>query len=360
MASHRRPKQASKARASVLTAAAATAVAISAGNSAQADPKPSKSEVKEKLDKYNEQAEAANEKYVGAKEKQNKLQKQVNRLQNQVAGKQEGLNKLQDSVAKLATAEYRSGGIDPTVQLMLSSDPEKYLDKAQALDHVSGRQAEQIDKVVSKKKALDRKRSSAAGKLKQLHKTTAQAAASKTAMHKKVTKAQHVLNSLNAAERKAMKRKEAKEAEQAQQKAEQASSNSGGDSSSASGGGGGSASASGRASAALSAARGKLGTPYVYGATGPNSFDCSSFTQYAWKAAGVSLPRTSQAQASAGTPVSGLSAAKPGDLIIYYGSMTHVGMYVGHGQIIHAPHTGASVRYEGADSMPITKIVRPG
>ncbi|MFB8241612.1 C40 family peptidase, partial [Kitasatospora purpeofusca] len=114
-----------------------------------------------------------------------------------------------------------------------------------------------------------------------------------------------------------------------------------------------------RAAAAIAAAESKLGAPYVYGATGPNSFDCSGLTGWAYAQAGVSLPRTSQAQAGAGTRIgSDISQAQPGDLVIFYGDRHHVGIYVGGGQVIHAPKPGASVRYESASNMPVNSIVR--
>ena len=109
---------------------------------------------------------------------------------------------------------------------------------------------------------------------------------------------------------------------------------------------------------AITAAYGELGRPYVWGATGPDEFDCSGLTQHVWAAAGVMLPRTSQEQADAGMSVP-LSDIRPGDLVIYYAGDTHVGIYVGQGLVIHAPRPGSVVQFAPVDSMPIDKIVRP-
>src|SRR5205085_746726 len=98
------------------------------------------------------------------------------------------------------------------------------------------------------------------------------------------------------------------------------------------------------ASAAIAEARRQLGKPYVWGAAGPNSFDCSGLTMWAWRAGGVSLPHYTGAQYSATTHVP-LSAIQPGDLIFYNG-MEHVALYIGNGQIINAPHTGDVVRID--------------
>jgi len=123
----------------VLTATAAAAVALTSQGAAQAAPKPSKDEVKSKVDKLYEEAEKATEKYNGAKEKQDKLEKQIGTLQDNVARGQEELNTLRDGLGSLATAQYRSGGIDPSVQLFLSSNPDDFLDQASTLDQLSGK-----------------------------------------------------------------------------------------------------------------------------------------------------------------------------------------------------------------------------
>ena len=109
---------------------------------------------------------------------------------------------------------------------------------------------------------------------------------------------------------------------------------------------------------AVSAAYSALGRPYVWGATGPDQFDCSGLTQHVWGSAGVMLPRTSQEQAGAGSSVP-LSDIRPGDLVIYYAGESHVGIYVGQGLVIHAPRPGAVVQFAPVASMPIDKVVRP-
>lgn len=113
---------------------------------------------------------------------------------------------------------------------------------------------------------------------------------------------------------------------------------------------------SSRAQAAVNYAYAHLGAPYVYGATGPRSFDCSGLTSTAWRAAGVSVPRTSYGQM--GLSRVSKSDLQPGDIVVFYGG-GHVGIYVGGGQVIHAPHTGDVVRVASLNSMPFTAAVRP-
>ncbi|MCP2318214.1 Cell wall-associated hydrolase, NlpC family [Nocardia amikacinitolerans] len=102
---------------------------------------------------------------------------------------------------------------------------------------------------------------------------------------------------------------------------------------------------------ALDAAMSKLGSPYVYGAAGPNAFDCSGLVQWSYRQAGMELPRTSGAQLASGTPVS-VDDLQPGDLVSFYGG-GHSGLYAGDGNVIHASTSGTPVMIASMDSMPI-------
>jgi cell wall-associated NlpC family hydrolase len=106
----------------------------------------------------------------------------------------------------------------------------------------------------------------------------------------------------------------------------------------------------GKADKALAFARAQIGRPCVWGATGPESYDCSSLTQAAWKAAGVMLPRTAIDQAKAFTRV-GLDDLQPGDLVFFFDDLSHTGLCTGDGMMIHAPGPGASIREESVHSL---------
>ena len=343
MASHRRPKQPSRTRVTVLTTAAAAAVAFSA-QAANAAPseKPSKDEVKAKVDALYEQAEQATEKLDGAQEKQEKLQKEISTIQDNVARGQEELNKLRDGLGTMASAQYRTGGIDPSIQLFLSSDPDDYLDKASTMDQLSDQQVEALTKIQGKQRELAQERAEASTKLKDLSATRTELKKKKDEVKAKLASAQKLLNTLTAAEKASLAQDQANAASRSTSRVNL----------------GNTGSASSRAAAAFAAAQSVLGSPYVYGASGPSSFDCSGLTSWAYAQAGVSIPRTSEAQAGAGTIISSESDLKVGDLVIFYSDHHHVGLYAGNGQVLHAPHTGAVVRYESIGNMPFQFGVR--
>ena len=92
----------------------------------------------------------------------------------------------------------------------------------------------------------------------------------------------------------------------------------------------------------------RRGKPYVYGATGPDSFDCSGLTQWAYAQAGISIPRTSSAQSQFGTPVP-RSQLQPGDLVFFYSPVSHVGIYIGNNMMVHAPSSGDVVKVASLD-----------
>ena len=106
-------------------------------------------------------------------------------------------------------------------------------------------------------------------------------------------------------------------------------------------------------SAALQRALGKVGAKYRYGAAGPNAFDCSGLVTWAFKGAGKSLPRTSRAMAGVGTPVS-KGALQPGDLVFFYRPVSHVGIYVGNGKIVHASTSSSPVKISDMGRMPFS------
>lgn len=322
----------------VLSAAAATAAAALAAAPAGAAPQDKPSDTRAKVDRLYEQAEHATELYNKADERTDKLRAQVERVKDSVARGQERINRMRGALGSLAGAQYRSGGIDPSLALLLSSDPEGYLERASVLDRLSARQAGELADLQRAQRGLAQERAEAGRKLAELEKSRTLVARHKRTVEHKLAKARQLLNSLTSDERAAYDR----------------SSRTGGRGELPKAGG---APPSSRAAAAIAAARSALGRPYVWGANGPSGFDCSGLMQWSYAQAGVGLPRTSQAQRNAGRQVS-LSEAQPGDLVTYRSDASHVGMYVGNGQVVHAPYPGAPVRYDPVGMMPVSGVTR--
>ena len=117
-----------------------------------------------------------------------------------------------------------------------------------------------------------------------------------------------------------------------------------------------------RASRAVAAAKAKIGAPYRYGGAGPHSFDCSGFVQYAWRKAGVRIPRVTTAQYRGIRTKVSWNNLRPGDLLFFNGK-GHVGMYVGKGRMIHSPSSGKRVRIDKLSAWRranFSGAVRPG
>ncbi|MFH9422764.1 NlpC/P60 family protein [Streptomyces sp. NPDC017529] len=343
MVSHRRVSQSGlvggATRATVLSAAAVTAAAALSAGAVQAAPRPAPADVSSRIDALYEQAEKATEEYNGATERTRKLRTEVSALQDRVARGQEHVNRLRARLGAVASAQYRSGGLDPALKLMLSENPADYLDKAAALDRVQGSQAGQLRELQGSQRGLEQERKEAAGKLAALEASRRDVAHHKKDVEHKLAAAQRLLNSLPGQDRAAYDRANRGTGRSLPDPA-------------------GTAPVSGRAGAAVQAVRAAIGSPYSWGQSGPSSFDCSGLMQWAYARAGVAIPRTSQAQRGAGQHVQ-VSQAKPGDLVIYRDDASHVGMYVGNGQVVHAPYPGARVRSDPVGMMPISTVTRP-
>ncbi|UYQ61671.1 NlpC/P60 family protein [Streptomyces peucetius] len=343
MVSHRRSSQPGLtrgARGTVLSAAAATAAAaLGAGAApAGAEPGTGPEATRAMVDRLYEEAERATERFNKAGERVEHLKDEVAHAQDRVARSQERINRMREALGSVAGAQYRSGGIDPALALLLSEDPDGYLEAAATLDRISERHSAALDDLHREQRHLGQERAEASRDLAELERSRQAVADNKRTVERKLGEARRLLNTLPAGERDPHDR----------------SSRSGRDAfpdlSGLSAG-------SPHAAAATMAARSVVGRPYVWGANGPSGFDCSGLVQWSYAQAGVGLPRTSQAQANAGRRVP-LSQARPGDIVTYRGDASHVGMYVGNGQVVHAPYPGASVRYDPVGMMPVHAVTR--
>ncbi|MFC9113236.1 NlpC/P60 family protein [Streptomyces sp. NPDC057092] len=393
MASHRKSRTPGARVAGIRTPALATAALTSVAllsQTAQAAPtdddRPSLEEVEKKVGDLYRQAESATEKYNAAKEKTTKQRKRVDTLLDDVAKRTQSLNDAREELGSYAAAQYRTGaGLPDTATFLLAQTPQDLFDQRRVLDRMTGRQKDAVDDYVTQQSETMKKRKEATESLRTLTETQGDLKTAKATVQKKLADARGLLAQLTAEEKVRLaaieKRKQEEAARKAaelarrqaeQQQAQDEAVQQGGGTSDGSGSTGSGSTGSTdtppadssyatKAEKALAFARAQIGKPYVWGATGPGSYDCSGLTQAAWKAAGVSLPRTTYDQVNAGTTVP-VSQAQPGDLVFFYDDVTHVGLYIGNGMMIHAPKPGTYVReesiYYDGDSA-IHSIVRP-
>ncbi|ELP62330.1 NlpC/P60 family protein [Streptomyces turgidiscabies] len=346
-----------------------------------ADDKPSVEEVEAEVDDLYHKAESAADVYNAAKERAARQQGRVDTLMDDVARRTQKLNDAREELGSFAAAQYRTGSVAPdTATFLLADDPQDYFDQNQLMDRMTARQKDTVDEYITQQAETTRKRQEAAASLDALTESQDELQTTKTAVQTKLVEARRLLSRLTAEEKlrlaaierekQADARRQAEELARQQQAAEQQRQQ---DAAAAAQQSPGTASSdtptpavpdssyAGKAEKALAFARAQVGKPYVWGATGPDSYDCSSLTQAAWRAAGVSLPRTTYDQVNAGTTVP-LSDIQPGDLVFFYEGISHVGLYIGNGMMIHAPKPGAYVReesifYDGESA--IHSVVRP-
>ncbi|GGR14955.1 C40 family peptidase [Streptomyces netropsis] len=365
MASHRKPKQyplaGNTARTAATLALAGVATATVLDGTGNATPPPTKDQVKARVGQYYREAEVATERYNGVREKADRARSVLDGLQDEAARRTERLNAARNALGSFATAQYREGGLPPAVRLLLSSSPERYLERASLADRAGSLQTVALTRVRSELRGVEQVRTTAAARLAELKDEQAALARHKRTVEAKLDGARRLLDRLTAEER----------AEFHNGGAEAAGAAAGGSGRAATAstaplGGrvgrsaprGGAQAPTERAARAVAFAYSALGKPYVWGATGPSGFDCSGLTQAAWRSAGVSLPRTTYTQINAGRRI-GRSQLAPGDLVFFYSGVSHVGLYVGGGKMIHAPHPGAPVRVAPVDQMPFAGAARP-
>jgi peptidoglycan DL-endopeptidase CwlO len=316
-----------------------------------ADPPPTLDDVRTQVDALHHKAEQAAERYNAATDELAEVKRRVAKALAAVERQQQNVNELSADMAGFAAASYRAGGIDPTLNALVADDPAEFLAKASVIDAYANQQADQLAAVAAEHQRLEQGRLLADEELNRLHAVEADIAEQQETIERHLAEAEDLLDSLEAEERaKLDAERVARERAAAAERASR---------------GGGSETpppnipASGRGQIALDFALAQLGEPYSYGSEGPDAWDCSGLTMVAWAQAGVSLPRSSSAQIGVGTRVS-YSQMEPGDLVFFYSPISHVGIYAGDGQVVHATHPGDVVSLDPISYMPFSGATRPG
>lgn len=324
--------------------------------------------VRDEVDRLYREAGVATQRYNEAREEADEQQERVDRLLEAAAEATEDVNEARRALGAFAAAQYRhgGGGMPPTATLLLATDPQAYFSQSHALERLGERQQQALADFTVRQREAEERSEEASEALTELEEREAELQRQKEIVQNKLANAQALLDQLSEeeeaayqelerlereeAERRAREAQERREREQQQEQQQDAGQDAGG--------GAADGSYASLADQAIAFAEAQLGKPYVWGATGPDSYDCSGLTQAAWRAAGVEIPRVTWDQVTIGTQVT-RDQLQPGDLVFFYDDISHVGLYVGDGQMIHAPKPGDVVKYESIDVMPIHSYVRP-
>ncbi|MFC8128126.1 C40 family peptidase [Streptomyces sp. NPDC057302] len=334
-----------------LICAAVVLSAPGVAHASPAEPTPggtkSLEDLRKEIEKLYHDAGVATDAYNAAEEKSEKQSKQIVKLARSITTGQQKLDKLTSRAGAAAREQYRSGGVSSEARLMLSDDPQEFLDSAGRMRQGHKATKGMLTEMERTQEDLRIYAKDATAQWKKLEANRKAKAESKKKIKKKIAAAEEMESKLEKKELERLRKLE----EEAQIKKQSAWVSSGvlkdikGK-------------ATGPGKKAVEFATAQLGKPYVWGAEGPSSYDCSGLTSKAWAAAGKGIPRTSQEQWKQ-LPHVDIKNMRPGDLIIYHADASHVGMYVGDGAIVHAPRPGRDVTVAGAGSMQILGVVRP-
>ncbi|MET9679586.1 C40 family peptidase [Streptomyces coeruleorubidus] len=303
--------------------------------------------IRKKLDKLYRAAARATDEYNAAEEKADKQSAEIVKLAKKITKGKERLAKLKDRAGASAAAQYRGGGLPPEAHLMLSDDPQEFLDGAGRVRQGQHAAKGLMGELTRIQEDLEQYAKDASAQWKKLEAGRKAKAAAQKKIERQIAQAEKLESELQKEEQERLAELEKEAAGKAQTAwlgsgiLDEIS---------------GKASEQGRKAVAYATAQ--IGKPYQWGAEGPKTYDCSGLTSQAWISAGQGVPRTSQEQWKRLRHID-IEDMRPGDLIIYFDDASHVAMYVGDGAIVHAPRPGRTVTLAGAGTMPILGVVRP-
>jgi len=362
----------------------------------QAAARPTLAQVKAELDALNTAAEVAAEKWNRTQLDVATAEQALRVARARVDASRARLDAAQAQVGQLASALYRGGTLDPSVQLFFADNPTQYLQQVSALAGVASRQSDILRMAAVAKLRLDSDQLAVAQQLAAMRALNAAAAADYAQITAAQASESELLNSLQAAQRAALLRAQAqaraaavaaaqrallaaqqqaaveaaaaaaaaaRQAAADQAAAHRRSSGTGSrrpghgraPSSPPASGGGSSGSIGARV---VAWALRQVGDAYVWGAAGPYAYDCSGLTMRAYQQVGISLPHYAQSQFYSGRQIA-VADLQPGDLVFYYSPIHHVGIYIGGGMIVNAENPGVGVTVTGLFTMPYMGGVRP-
>jgi peptidoglycan DL-endopeptidase CwlO len=332
--------------------AAGALLTIPASLPAAADPALTVAEAKSQIEQLETDSAAIDQDYVGVKEQIDEANAKLALKHSDVEAQTARVSALKAQVGQVALAQFQNRRLDTAAQLFVTKDTEGFLSQISTVEKVNENQNSVLQDYQQEQASLADLEHSTQTDLAALSVQEKQLKQLRASSDEKLTEAKAVLAKLSSAEQQRLAA-EQKKADAQALVAGATSDTTSGDPPAVTG--------TGRGAKALAFARAQIGKPYRFGAAGPNAYDCSGLTSAAWKAAGVTLPRTSYAQFHAGRYVA-KADLQPGDLVFFYSSTrpSHVALYVGNGMVLHAPHPGSTVRYIKMKYMPYSGARRPG
>lgn len=306
-------------------------IAIPSASAAQ-----SLSQVQARVRQLEEEATTAAEGAQEAKVKLASLTRTLNGIQAQEKVQGASVEALSKSLSAIAIEQYKTGGISQSLELLFSSDPTLYLSAAGSLEAITRKKSAALRKYQAAKQRLNATSLTVNDRLSLVKAAQKKLAAQSARAQAKLAEAESLLAKLKKEDRERL----AKLAQQ-EEDADQASSLAAAKAASG---------VSGRAGKALKFALKQIGDRYVFGADGLTYWDCSGLTMKAFASAGVSLPHSSRAQSRMGKSIP-RSQLKPGDLVFFGRPVSHVGIYLGGGKMVHAPRSGSRVKVASASSL---------
>ncbi|TDD82931.1 NlpC/P60 family protein [Actinomadura rubrisoli] len=289
---------------------------------AHADPEPSTKELKSQATKLADQLEQLTEQYNGLKVKLQQSQRAAKVATDNAKRQEKALQGIREKVGSLAATSYMQGGSDPTVSFVASQDPQAVLDQAATLNFFATRDSAKVQGLMQAMQAAQRARKSAEERAKQVSQLRGQLDSQRKKVGQLYEKVRGKLVKKDPSQLGKLP-----------------------------------VVGTGKAAQALRFAMTKIGRPYVWGAAGPTTFDCSGLTMWAYKQVGINLPHYTGSQWNAGTHISE-GQLQPGDLVFFHSDLHHMGMYVGDGKMLHAPHTGDVVKIAPMAGRPFAGGVR--
>lgn len=352
-----------------LTGITAAALVATMGIAAQADPA-AVEKAREELARIHQESSALDQELIEAHDRAQQAEAKLTTITADLQTQEAKVATLADEMGDVASHQMRNDSFSVTAQLLTSGDSDNFLSGLATYQSELDRSNAGVQQLQLDQAKLATLRQDAAATEAVVKKEVETKTALAKEFEAKEAEAQRVYDRLSEEERQRLaaieaEREAAAAAAQAAAEARTAAAASTSRSRETTSSSSTETSApvvdgntSDRVQGAINAAMAKVGSRYVWGTSGPDTFDCSGLTSYAYRQVGITLSRSSKAQYSgAGRKVS-LSEIKPGDLVFYYSPVSHVALYIGGGKIVHAANPRSGVNVAGLNSMPITGVRR--